>query len=42
MKWIEFVCGMCHETFILDHLAFTYMVDDKREGVCGFCAEGSA
>ena len=40
MKWTEFRCGICEEFFILDHLAFTYMVDDRREGVCGFCAAG--
>lgn len=34
----EFYCHMCCEfRFIID-LAFTYMVDDNVEAVCGFCA----
>ena len=35
---MEFYCHMCQEhRFVID-LAFTYEVNGKKEGVCGFCA----
>ena len=36
---LTFRCAMCLEWLLLDHLAFTFDVDEGKEGVCGFCAD---
>jgi len=36
---LEFRCGICEQWLLLDHLAFTYDIDEGKEGVCGFCAD---
>lgn len=36
----EFRCAMCFEMLLMDHLAFVIELEDMKEGVCGFCADG--